>query len=797
MKRVFAFALVLATVVCLAICTNAMKFTDVPESAWYYEDVKGAVETGIVNGKSDTEYKPNDNLTYAEAIKLAACMHQFHMEGNISINGGTPWYMPYVEYCVDNDIFSQRKADRYVYNDNATRSGYMEIFANALPDYALEEINYVPDDSIPDVPSSKSYADAVYKLYRAGILQGVDAEHNCKPDDNIRRSEVAAIVTRMMNADKRVSFGIGEGSEPENEPENETEKEPDKEPEKEPEEPEEPKVDDSEVVETPDMYPELSVIGQPVYKQNADEGETVYYWTVADGGKEPYSYRWYRRDVRYGDEALEDGEYIGGTGTDTLEFTFSLDNPYLEATFYCEVTDALGSKVQSNRVKTPEPIFVGVVDPESFTEYQDGFILVTRVGSGSLKKGQAVFLYSESLGGFYFAYVDRMEMFKKELDEATTGNNVGLLFKDLLPEDFDLLTETYGKETVDKLLSQHKNFVVKAPLNVYQKYKEVYANGYDEVEIEAFAIGGRQPYTYEWQISLVDENDFNTVTDSNGMNLWGIDESVLTIPAVNYLHYTLEWRCLVTDADGNTAYAPNATRIMPIEDVRFYKIPYDIYAEYGETVQFTAKALATDGIKVVDYQWEIKTDNHKDFVEIEAVDTWARGYDTTTLELDVDMSMFQDHARVRCVVTDSRGKKLVSAEARILPKSVYITKHPVDNITLSEGVYGAEFDLKAEGGKEPYTYTWQIACNETDGEFVDVRSLEGDDGVSSIDKISILSVTAHKFKYTGDIRFRCIVQDATGRKVTSKEARLRFETPASVSLEKRGIPKDETIVILG
>jgi len=295
----------------------------------------------------------------------------------------------------------------------------------------------------------------------------------------------------------------------------------------------------------------------------------------------------------------------------------------------------------------------------------------------------------------------------------------------------------------------------------------------------------------------VDENDFNTVTDSNGMNLWGIDESVLTIPAVNYLHYTLGWRCLVTDADGNSAYAPNATRIMPIEDVRFYKIPYDIYAEYGETVQFTAEALATDGIEVVDYQWEIKTDNHKDFVEIEAVDTWARGYDTPTLELDVDMSMFQGHARVRCVVTDSRGKKLASPEAQIYPKSVYITKHPVDNITLSEGVYGAEFDLKAEGGKEPYTYTWQIACNETDGEFVDVKSLEGDDGVSSIDKISILTVTAHKFKYTGDIRFRCIVQDATGRKVTSKESRLRFETPASVSLEKRGIPKDETIVIMG
>ena len=635
MKKILSFILCITMILSLSSVTFAehySEFTDVKPDSWYYEDVDNAVRLGIINGKSETTFAPNDNLTYAEAIKLAACMHQLSEDGVITLKSGSPWYQSYVDYCVDNGIITKRKAELYNYNDKATRAGYMEIFANALDDNDLNQINYVPDDSIPDVPSSKNYAEGVYKLYRAGILQGVDAEHNCKPLDNIRRSEVAAIITRMMDKEKRVEFsmGIEPENEPENEPEKEPGKEPDKEPEKEPEEPEEPKVDNSEVVETPDMYPELSVIGQPVYKQNADEGEKVRYWTVASGGKEPYSYRWYKRDVRYGDVALEDGEYIGGTGTDTLEFTYSLDNPYLEATFYCEVTDALGSKVKSNRVKTPEPIFVGVVDPESFTQYQDGFILTTRVQSGSLKAGQGVFLYSEDLDVFCLVYVDRMEMFKKELDEATTGNNVGLLFKDLLLENFDLLTETYGKETVDKLLSQHKNFVVKAPLNVYQ-YEEVYANGYDEVEMKVIATGGRQPYTYEWQISLVDENHYNTVTDSNGMNLWGIDEPVLTIPAVNYLHYTLEWRCLVTDADGNTAYAENPTRIMPIEDVRFYKVPYSQYAEYGETVQFTAEALATDGIKVVDYQWEIKTDNHKDFVEIEAVDTWARGYDTNLL----------------------------------------------------------------------------------------------------------------------------------------------------------------------
>ncbi|MBQ4645264.1 MAG: S-layer homology domain-containing protein, partial [Clostridia bacterium] len=49
-------------------------YVDVPEDAWYHDEVVGAVYTGIINGKSATEFKPDDLLTYAEAIKLAACM---------------------------------------------------------------------------------------------------------------------------------------------------------------------------------------------------------------------------------------------------------------------------------------------------------------------------------------------------------------------------------------------------------------------------------------------------------------------------------------------------------------------------------------------------------------------------------------------------------------------------------------------------------------------------------------------------------------------------------------------------
>lgn len=73
-------SLILATLMCLTMMSTVFaaefKFTDVKESDWFYKEVKNAVETGLINGKSETIYAPEDNLTYAEAVKLAACMHQ-------------------------------------------------------------------------------------------------------------------------------------------------------------------------------------------------------------------------------------------------------------------------------------------------------------------------------------------------------------------------------------------------------------------------------------------------------------------------------------------------------------------------------------------------------------------------------------------------------------------------------------------------------------------------------------------------------------------------------------------------
>ena len=217
-RRILAAILLLAlllTALPIGVLAAELSFTDVPKSEWYYEDVRLAVEGGLVNGKSPTIYAPNDNVTYAETVKLAACIHKLTDTGSTEFAAGTVWYQPYVDYARSKQIISKD----YDWNTAATRAHFMDIFSRAISSNPtlkgtkpLDAINTVEDGAIPDVPMTHPQAGSIYKLYRAGVVQGSDKQYSCKPNTNIRRSEVAAILTRMVYADKRLSFTVGDAN---------------------------------------------------------------------------------------------------------------------------------------------------------------------------------------------------------------------------------------------------------------------------------------------------------------------------------------------------------------------------------------------------------------------------------------------------------------------------------------------------------------------------------------------------------------------------------------------------------
>ena len=187
-------------------------FTDVVAGVWWHDDIVRAYNRGLVNGMTATTFEPRGQLTIAQTLKLAACMHQLYYEGAVAIENSStqPWYQSYVDYCLDKGIITATYGN---YKAAATRKVFIEIFYKALPESEYKAINSIAEGSIGDIPATASWADAVYSFYRAGILTGytkndVYNAHDFGPDSTITRAEVATIMNRMFDAKARVSFTI-------------------------------------------------------------------------------------------------------------------------------------------------------------------------------------------------------------------------------------------------------------------------------------------------------------------------------------------------------------------------------------------------------------------------------------------------------------------------------------------------------------------------------------------------------------------------------------------------------------
>ncbi|MCL2342285.1 MAG: S-layer homology domain-containing protein [Firmicutes bacterium] len=185
------------------------QFTDVRSDDWFAPYVAKAYRLGIIDGMTDSTFVPQGNLTYAEAVKLAAVLNEIYYDGSVTLsNGADVWYSTYAMRCLEMGVIATDFPD---YNANISRSDFAAIFAACLPPDALAPVNPVASASIPDVNPGDANADAILLLYRAGVLTGVDDAHSFHPASDITRAEVCAIVARMADPSLRLRFSLGPG----------------------------------------------------------------------------------------------------------------------------------------------------------------------------------------------------------------------------------------------------------------------------------------------------------------------------------------------------------------------------------------------------------------------------------------------------------------------------------------------------------------------------------------------------------------------------------------------------------
>lgn len=205
-KRMAAVLLAVAlTIPCWNLGAKAA-FSDVPSNAWYAQDVAAAERSGILQGTGSGKFSPDGNLTLAQAITMAARTYAYERGETIPQTGGSAWYSDFLQYANDNGICAIGEFGA-AYDNFCNRLTMAKLFARVVPESTATQRNDVI--SLPDVQSG-SENQAVFTLYRLGILTGSDKYGTFHPYQYIKRSETAAILNRVLNPDTRKSFTLEE-----------------------------------------------------------------------------------------------------------------------------------------------------------------------------------------------------------------------------------------------------------------------------------------------------------------------------------------------------------------------------------------------------------------------------------------------------------------------------------------------------------------------------------------------------------------------------------------------------------
>lgn len=182
--------------------TDLPAFTDItptptPGGAWYdYQSVKTTVEAGLMKG-TGTDFNPGGDITLAEVATIAARINEKTTGYAIpQQEAGQAWYegalavMAHIGVDVGKDALAK-----------ATRSDLVRILSAVLPDNMMVAINTIA--TLPDTKDA-----AVLRFYNAGILTGRDIYGTFAGADPLRRSEVCAMLARVINPDLRMILNL-------------------------------------------------------------------------------------------------------------------------------------------------------------------------------------------------------------------------------------------------------------------------------------------------------------------------------------------------------------------------------------------------------------------------------------------------------------------------------------------------------------------------------------------------------------------------------------------------------------
>ena len=180
-------------------------FTDVFTSDWFYDDVMFVYQNGLMAGTSATTFAPYDNTTRAQIAVIFYRMEGSpNLEGkndftDVEYGPGTAWYYDAVTWAQQSGVMAGYGDGKFGPNDPVTREQLASIFYRYAQYKGYDTTQGgMAIREFSDYESISSYAvDAVAWAVNVGIMSG--KENNLlDPQGTATRAEIAAMLHRFI-----------------------------------------------------------------------------------------------------------------------------------------------------------------------------------------------------------------------------------------------------------------------------------------------------------------------------------------------------------------------------------------------------------------------------------------------------------------------------------------------------------------------------------------------------------------------------------------------------------------------
>lgn len=178
-------------------------FSDLDPSEWYYQDTIEAVEAGIFNGMSETEFAPMQSITRAQFVTAlsrlcGADVSTYELDKFEDIKG--QWHYNYVAWAYAVGVTEGVSETAFDPDREITRQEMCKMLGNAIENVMGKKLEAADPSAAPkqyaDQDSVDSWAaEWVEKCSAAGIFKG-DDKGNFNPRNNALRCEAATVFNR-------------------------------------------------------------------------------------------------------------------------------------------------------------------------------------------------------------------------------------------------------------------------------------------------------------------------------------------------------------------------------------------------------------------------------------------------------------------------------------------------------------------------------------------------------------------------------------------------------------------------